>query len=773
MKQNLIIISHLLPNRPLMLQKLDSLFPLAAHKTGSKSLSISSLLCAAGSLNAQTAATKPEPAIEEITEMPEIVIEEAGSVYNPQRLQSHKYTEPLRDIPQTITVIPKAVIEDRGAFSLRDVLKNTPGISMQAGEGGAVSGDNLSIRGFSARSDIYLDGVRDYANYNRDPFNTEQVEITKGPSSSTVGRGSTGGSINTVSKMANLTDSVLTTVSGGTSNLYRGTVDVNQKLSEHAAFRLNTMYHNADTPGRDNVSSERYGIAASLGTGLGTDTRFMLNYQRLEESNIPDYGLPWIPNNGTFSGSGAALAGYQNQPPPGVSFNTFYGLPGVDYEKIQTDHFTTIFEHDFSEHTRLRNITRYTRSHRDSVSTAPRLRDVGVAIGNQYTTVLNRQLQRRQQLTEMFGNQTNLVADFETGPIKHALVTGMEFYLEHQQNANVAGIASVTDLYDPSINTPPSSLPAPANTQDITTMYPGLPAPTEAYLYTCSAYVFDTMKFGKHWEFSGGLRYDHMYATVSLPGNAPGYSNADDLFSYKLALIYKPVKQGSFYFGYGTSFNPTIDGSSGAGLALVTGTNTSTSGLDPEHTSTYELGTKWDVLKERLSLTAALFRSEKTNARTTDASGITTLGGDQLVQGIEFSMTGNITKNWQVFAGYAVMESETKASTTAAAVGQSLSNAPPQTFNLWTTYTLLEKMQVGFGAQYMGARTSNDASTSARTAPGYWTMDAMLSYKFSEKVSLRLNIYNLANERYIGSVGGGQFVPGPGRSAALTASIKF
>ncbi|WP_395743278.1 TonB-dependent receptor [Prosthecobacter sp.] len=759
-----------------MQKKSSSYSRRTARWAGSKTLSATSLLCAAGSLGAQTAApNKLKPQIEDVPmEMPEIVVEAEGSVYNPQRLQSPKYTEPLRDIPQTITVIPRAVIEDRGAFSLRDVLKNTPGISMQAGEGGTVSGDNLSIRGFSARSDIYLDGVRDYANYNRDPFNTEQVEVTKGPSSSTVGRGSTGGSINTVSKMANLTNSVLTTVSAGTSNLYRGTMDVNEKLSEHMAFRLNGMYHTADTPGRDNVSMERYGIAASLGAGLGTDTRFMLNYQRLEESNIPDYGLPWIPNNGTFSGSGAGLTSYQNQAPPGVSFNTFYGLPGVDYEKIQTDHYTAIFEHDFTKDVRVRNVTRYSRSHRDSVSTAPRLRDTDPTAAINYTTALNRQLQRRQQFTEMFGNQTNLVANFETGPIKHALVTGMEFYLEHQQNANVAGIASVTDLYNTGVNLPPSAVPAP-NAQDITTAYPGLPAPTEAYLYTCSAYVFDTMKFGKHWEFSGGLRYDHMYATVSGPGgtSAGGYSNADDLFSWKAAIIYKPVKQGSIYFGYGTSFNPTIDGASGAGLALVSGTNTTTSGLDPEHTSTYELGTKWDVLKERLSLTAALFRSEKTNARTTDASGITTLGGDQLVQGIEFSMTGNITKDWQVFGGYAIMESQTKASTAASSVGQSLSNAPPQTFNLWTTYNVLEKMQVGFGTQYMGSRSSSDSSAGSRTAPGYWTMDAMVSYKFNDKVSLRLNIYNLADERYIGSVGGGQFVPGPGRSAALTASIKF
>lgn len=754
-------------------------------KSGAEALSFTSLLCAAGNLGAQTAPTKPAAEAEEAPmEMPEVVIEASGSVYNPQRLQSPKYTEPLRDIPQTITVIPKAVIEDRGAFSLRDVLKNTPGISMQAGEGGTASGDNLSIRGFSARGDIYLDGVRDYATYNRDPFNTEQVEITKGPSSSTVGRGSTGGSINTVSKMANLTDSVTTTASAGTSSLYRGTMDVNQTLSEHTAFRLNGMYHTANTPGRDDVSVERYGIGASLGTGLGTDTRLMLNYQRLEESNIPDYGLPWVPSNGTaFEGAGAGLAAYQNQAPPGVSFNTFYGLPGVDYQKIQTDHYTVIFEHDFTKEVRLRNVTRFSRSHLDQVATSPRLRDIDPAAGNQYSTALNRQLQRRQQFTEMFGNQTNLVADFTTGAIKHALVTGVEFYFEHQQNANASGISSVTDLYNTGINVPPS---APANTGDLSTsILPGLPAPTEAYLYTCSAYVFDTMKIGKHWEISSGLRYDHMYATVSQPGNAPGYANADDLFSHKLALIYKPVKQGSIYFGYGTSFNPTIDGASNAGLGLTpSATNTSTVGLNPEHTSSYEFGSKWDVMEERLSITAALFRSEKSNARTTDANGITTLAGDQVVQGVEFSATGNITKKWQVFAGYAAMQSHTKASTNTGDVGQSLANAPNQTFNLWTTYNITEKLQGGFGAQYMGIRTSSNGATTStsggitttsgvRVAPCYWTMDAMLSYKFTEKFSMRLNIYNLANERYIGSVGGGQFVPGPGRSAALTATYKF
>jgi catecholate siderophore receptor len=714
------------------------------------------LLCTAGSLAAQQPATSEKKKTEgaaPTTDLPEVIVDATMErTYKPERLASPKYTEPLRDVPQTITVIPKALIEDRGAFTLRDVLRNTPGISMQAGEGGGgLPGDNLAIRGFSSRTDMFIDGVRDYGAYNRDPFNTEQVEVTKGPSSSNAGRGSTGGSINMVSKAANLERSHIANFSLGTDELVRTTVDINEPLSEHMALRVNLLQHNSDSPGRDVVTQERYGIASSLAFGLGTDTRLTLNYQHLTEHNIPDYGIPWVPSNGILPPS---LEGYAGQAPP-VDFDNYYGRKSVDFEDVQTDIFTAIFEHDFSDKARLRNVTRYGRTDRDSVLTAPRFVDIDPGAGFEYTTVLNRQLQRRRMTSEVLSNQTNFNLDFDTGALKHALVTGMEISWERQLNVNaaLASVAGRTDIFNPNPNDPATPLP-------------GLPGEAESHLDTIAFYLFDTITIGKHFEINGGFRFDHVESEARGVNGTKGFSNTDDLLSWKIGLVYKPVEIGSIYFGYGTSFNPSIDGN--AGLALTA----PLSNLDPEETRSFELGTKWDLLGERLSLSAAIFRTEKTNARTNDPILGTMLAGNQVVNGIEFGLAGNITKNWQVFAGYAYMQSEVEASAVVSELGQTLNNTPDHSFNLWTTYNLPKNVQVGFGAQYVGDRTNNNTGI-ARVAPGYWTADAMVSYKVTDKFSLRLNVYNLTDERYIDRVGGGHFVPGAGRSAALTATIKF
>ena len=762
-----------------------------AAQSATETLSITSLLCAAGSLSAQTAVTKPEsttkPAVAP-TDLEEVVIE--GSLYNPQRLQSPKYTEPLRDVPQTLTVIPKVLMQERGAYSLRDVLRNTPGISMQAGEGvsGAGTGDNLAIRGFTSRSDWFIDGMRDLGGYSRDPFNTEQVEVAKGPASTMVGRGSTGGSINLATKMASLNPFNQSDFTYGSSNLYRGTVDVNEPLGEHAALRLNGMYHHADTPGRNDVFQERYGIAASLAFGLGTDTRFTLNYQRIEENNMPDFGIPWVPavsGSSNFSGTGAGLQNFGNQIAP-VSYDNFYGRRNYDYQKNQGDVFTAIFEHDFSKNLRIRNLTRYSRLHADGRVTAPRFRDTSAAAGNQYTATLVREEQRRRITNEYFANQTLIMADFDTGPLKHALVTGMELYWERQAMALRAGNTGTTNLYDPSVSGP---LVGPVNVNRDTTVFGVSPTDFagagESHLDTISFFLFDTVKIGKHWEVVAGARYDHIdaeqrgtYPTGAndIFGNfgVPPISNREDLLSWKAALIYKPVEYGSFYAGYGTSFNPTIDGgvTGSLGLASFGGAGASTQGLDAEETHSYELGTKWDLLKERLSITAALFRTEKVNARVTNA-GLTTLAGNLQVQGIELGIAGQLTKNWQIFAGATHLNSEYKKSSNPAEVGQNIPNTPEYTFNLWTTYNLLDRCQIGLGTQYMGEVIGSTTNPS-RVVPDYWTVDAMIAYRVSEKLTLRLNLYNLADKRYIEtSSSTGHVIPGPGRSIALTASVKF
>jgi catecholate siderophore receptor len=743
---------------------------------------VTSLLLAAGAVSGQTPAKPAEEAkpAADPSELPDVVVEgKQDNLYKPEALQSPKFTAPLRDTPQTVTVIPKTVIEDRGAFSLRDVLRNSPGISMQAGEGGGgLPGDNLSIRGFNSRSDFFIDGVRDSGSYNRDPFNLEQVEVTKGPSSANGGRGSPGGSINVVSKAANLERNHIANITGGTDELVRTTIDANEPLSDHMAFRLNLMYHTGDTPGRDVVTQERFGIAGSLAFGLGTDTRFFLNYQHLTEDNIPDYGIPWVPLTSTPVGSTLppVLQPYENGVPP-VSFDNFYGRRSVDYEHVQMDMVTGILEHDFSDDVRLRNVTRYGRTVRDSVITAPRFFDTapgGGSPGNQYSTTVNRQLQRREMTNEIITNLTNVSIDFDTGPLKHSIATGMEIYVERQLSANASrnpGTAAAgplvpgdrTDVFSPNPNDPPSPLPP-------------LPGAAEAHLDTVAFYLFDTIRIGEKFQINGGVRYDHIQGEVRLPNGLRGYSNNDDIVSGRIGVVYKPLPNGSIYAGYGTSASPSLDAGVsgvGGGLTGTTVTPITQAALDPEKTQSYEVGTKWDVFDERLSLTAAIFRVEKTDARTTDpVTTITTLGGAQEVNGIELGIAGSITNDWQIFGGYSYMESEVTDSAVATQIGNPVNGVPDHSFNIWTTYNLPRRIQVGFGAQYVGERT-NSLEATARTAPGFWTMDAMVSWQINDSLGLRLNIYNLADERYIDRVGGGHFVPGAGRSAALTATLKF
>lgn len=772
-----------------------------ARKTGTEALSVTTLLCAAGSLSAQNAASPAPPTLQSgatPTDLEEMIIE--GRLYNPKRMQSPKYTEPARNIPQTLTIIPKQVIEDRGAFTLRDVLKNTPGISMQAGEGvsGNSGADSLAIRGFSSRSDWFVDGIRDYGNYNRDPWNMEQVEVAKGPASTTMGRGSTGGYINTVSKMAHLQDSTTLNTTVGTSNLYRGTVDTNQQLGEHSALRLNGMWNSNDVAGRDNVFQSRYGIGASLAMGLGTDTRFTLNYMRQEENNLPDFGIPFVPTNGTFVGGYGYLNSYANQIAP-VNYNTSFARRNYDFQKIQTDMITAIFEHDFSSTLKFRNTTRWSRNHYDARVAAPRFVDTVFAptpgnAGNQYTSQLVLEDQRRRQTNTNFTNQSLLNADFDTGKLHHGLVMGLEFSYEQQLAASRAGNVITSDLYDPSVSgslSPGQQAANPGRTTTIQGVAPtDLPTSAESHLATISVYAMDTVKLGKHWQVSGGIRYDHIHfvqhgyyytgANDIFGGSTRGPINNDDLFSWKGALVYKPVDHGSFYFGYATSYNATADGGNSGQLGLTvpgaagvgnTGNNTF-AGFNPEKSTSYELGTKWDLFKERLSLTAALFRTEKTNVRTTNAN-VTTNAGSQSVDGVEIGLAGQLTSRWQIFAGATHMASQVKNSSLAAELNQALPNAPDYTFNLWTTYNITDDLQIGGGTQYMG-KIIGAAGNASRVIPDYWTTDVMVSYRITNNFSLRLNIYNVANNRYLDTVSStGSATPGVGRYAALTASIKF
>jgi catecholate siderophore receptor len=661
-------------------------------------------------------------------------------------LSSPKFTEPLRDIPQTITVVPASVIEAQGATTLRDVLRNVTGISIQAGEGGVPAGDNLSIRGFSARTDFFIDGVRDVGGYSRDPFNVEQVEVVKGPSSSIAGRGSTGGVINLATKTPHLGATRSMALGLGSSDYKRGTLDVNQQIAERAAFRMNVMWNDAETPGRDAVANQRWGVAPSLAFGLGTPTRVTLDYAHLGQDNVPDYGIPWVP------AANVPLSAYADQAPP-VDFSNFYGLTSRDYENTDTDVATGRFEHEFGTALSLRTILRGGRTVRDSLITSPRFES------NNSTTIRRTDWKSRDQTDMIVAGQTDLTARFRTGAVGHALVTGVEITRETSENWNrveQGGAQPTTDLFNPDFSQPYASrLVRDGGVNDATAR-------------SAAVFAFDTVQLNPKFEVSGGVRWDRFaldYRTVNAAGQETTLDRTDDMVSWRSGVVFKPRPNGSVYLGVGTSLNPSTEG-----LSLSASTVT----VDPEKSRSVEAGTKWDVLGGRLGFSTAVFNTTKTNARTPGINAgdpPTVLQGEQTVSGVEVGVNGNVTERWQMFGGYTFMDSEITSSNTPAEVGKAFGNTPNHSFSLWTSYRLPWGIDVGAGTQYVGDRFNSNTGT--RTAPAYWVADAMAAYKVSEQLTLRVNGLNIANERYIDRVGGGHFIPGPSRSVMLTADMGF
>ncbi len=697
--------------------------------------------------------------------LPEVVVtgsqDKDKKSYKTETLSSSKYTGPLRDVPQTVTVVPQAVMREQGAVSLREVLRNVPGISIQAGEGGTPAGDQMTIRGFSARTDMFIDGVRDFGGYSRDPFNFAQVEVSKGPASAYSGRGSTGGSINMVTKEPELERSHEATAGIGTGQYQRYTLDLNEpiKAIPGAAVRMNAMYHTNEVANRDITENERWGVAPSIIFGLGTPTRLKLDYFHMEQNNVPDYGIPWVPPSTT-----GPLAGHSDQPAP-TSWSNFYGLKDRDYEKVTTDIVTTKVEHDFSDDLTVRNQTRYGQTLRDSIITPPRFASI-----NTSTAVARTDWKSRDQVTAILDNQTDFTIKFKTAAIEHTLVPGVE--VTHETDRNYTRTATGINSSNTSLHDPNPDDPYKENIKRNG-------ARLQSTVDSVGVYAFDTLKFNEHWELNGGLRWDYFnvdYVSINTNGTyASNLGHIDRTVSWRTGLVHKPVEEGSIYAAYGTSFNPSVEGLATATTALnTTPTSTSTLNLDPEKTETYEIGTKWDLFKKKLGLALALFHTVKTNARTEDpaiAGDIVVLQGEQQVDGLELGINGNITDDWNVFAGYTFLLSSIENSNNPLEVGNELSNTPRNTLNLWTTYALPLNLEVGAGAQYVGERYNNNANV--RELPEYWVGNAMLAYKINKDMTLRLNVNNLADTEYIDSTSGGHFIPAPGRTATLTSEFKF
>ncbi|HXJ00734.1 MAG TPA: TonB-dependent siderophore receptor [Micropepsaceae bacterium] len=667
-----------------------------------------------------------------------------------------KLTEPLVDTPQSIDTISEQLLKDRAVTNLNDAFRSVPSITIGAGEFKSL-GNSPTIRGFVARTDMFIDGQRDIGDYFRDPFNMEEIQVLEGPASILFGRGSTGGVINQVSKLPSLNSFISGTLTAGTDLTRRATVDINEPLPDlgpGAAFRITAMGHDAKVAGRNVAEASRYGFAPSLALGLGTPTRLTLSYFHQSADDVPDYGLP-----------------YFGTQPAHVPRQNFYGFTS-DYMKTGTDIVTAKVEHDFLDGITVRNQLRYAYYSENFRFTEP-LIATSVPLTTPLSAVMvTRNVNSGNGVQTMLWDQADATVHFDTGFVEHTLVAGIE-----------GGHETTKPEFDNSTGVPsvPLLAPDPHVPFTATSTFPRFKTDTGADSF--AAYALDTLKFGPQWELSGGVRWDYFgldYKDQNFSTTTPGLvtrtdhiPQVDRMFSYRGALVYKLETNANVYFSYGTSFNP-----SGEELSFVASSrsfNLSNVDLSPEKNQNFEAGTKWDLFNNHLALTGAIFRSEKQNARIPDPTNsiLNVLGGDFRVDGFELGATGRITENWQIQAGYSYLDGHVvKSGPGAAPVGSPLMNTPKDTFTVWTTYVLGEGFEIGGGGRYVSSQYTQNVPPT-KTVPSYWTFDVMGKYALSEKMSLQLNVNNVFDKYYYDQLHFFHVVPGPGRTALLSVNFNY
>lgn len=723
--------------------------------------------------------------------------------HQPEMASSPKYTRPILDTPQTITVIPRVVMEEQNLLSLREVLSTLPGITFGAGEGGGGYGDSINLRGFSANNDITIDGMRDSAQYTRsDPFNLQSIELINGANSAVSGAGSVGGSINLVTKRALLRDSQLFSLSGGSDRYGRFTSDSNFIVGESSAIRLNTMAHQNDVPGRKVEHFERWGIAPSVAFGLGTPTTLTVNLYHQRDHNIPQYGVPY----------------YNGAPLPGIDPSEYFGYRNIDRQDIETSAYTAILEHAFDEHISLRNQTRYSLTEQTSVVDAPQgtfclsnnltplgssctVNGIVVPIGF-YLPTGPRGLMRATENRALI-NQTDMTFDVVSGGIAHTIVAGISVASESFK-LNSINLFRNADGSNPFLA--PNHLPfvdfANPNTIYTGPIRPTLTGKTDGELDNRAIYVFDTIEFSPKWLLSLGARQEEndgrsTIYTISTTGTTIGQitgagvplDNDESLFSYRAGLVYKPKANISIYAAHGNAKTPSkasVNGNCTQSANNTAGTNNCT--VAPETALASEVGIKWDMRDGRLSFAAAIFRNDRTNYRVADPdpmnlSGEQALDGRARVDGQILGLSGLLNDNWSIYANYAHLDSEILqgASDYLSGLGQDyakgdpLIQTPKHSASIWSTYDVVPgRWQIGLGSSFQDKFALAQHSASLQTGPlpyssSFTTHRAMLAYTLNRALKLQFNANNLGDKRYYTRIrNNGWATPGDGRSYVIT-----
>jgi catecholate siderophore receptor len=716
---------------------------------------------------AQTASSAPAKAdSSEKTVLPEVVVTGAADYAPTTSTVGGKTPTLLRDIPQSVTVVNREVMNAQAATTMTEALRNVPGITISAGEGGAI-GDNINLRGFSARTDVFLDGLRDRGQYTRDTFAIEAVEVLKGPSSMLFGRGSTGGVINQVSKKPSKNASSEIKASIGTDNYYRTTLDVNRPIGDDAAFRVAAFVQDSKST-RDVVEKKDFGLAPSLRLGIGSATEVTLSALIQRNNDIPDFGFPLVTTNG---------AGTVRKPIAAPS-NRYLGYTDDHFDQ-NVDVVSATIRHKLTPNITLRNQTQIGRYEIDASPSplgAVTRTGGGVPSFNDPLTLLQAPRQDRDRTINdrSIFNQTDFITTVKTDGITHNLTVGFEIGKDNYEESRYIWNTTAAQA---SIN-----LGSPVNGTRQGSRVLSRIVKTSADSY--AVYVNDQIDLNKEWKVVAGLRWDSFKVDTNLQKSVlpAGFTadttkavepKTDRMFNPRAGLLYQPTETQTYYVSYGTSFNPSAE--------TVT-QSSSTAKLDPEKNRSLEVGTKLDFLEGDLSFNSALFQVQKANARSTDPlTGAVNLDGDVRVRGLELGIVGRITPQWQVLAGYTFLDgkvlrskdrsgSGTVASPYVFAEGKTLQNTPRHSASAWTTYSFLGDWEAGGGVVYSAKRNLNNYEDAV--TDGYTRLDATVAYK-QAAYDIRVNLQNLTDKVYFETASGGRATPVKGRGLIVTGAYRF
>lgn len=699
------------------------------------------------------------------TQLPTVTVKadaEKADGYRATTTRVGKILQDPQDVPQAVTIVTQKLMEEQQVGSLKEAMRNVAGVSFNAAEGGR-SGDNMNLRGFYTFGDMYLDGIRDTAQYNRETFNLEQIDVLRGAGAMLFGRGQAGGVINQVSKTPLDEDRYKLTGSLGSYDYREITADLNKTFNDSTALRVNLMDRHEGSWRENPVTGsepdiQRKGVGLSFGLNLYTDNQFWLNYYELKTNDNPDYGTPF--NNATRHISDK------------FSTDTFWGAHNT-FDESDTKMTSLVNEYRFSPTSQLRTQIRVADYERSYWARTPSATVAPTANASLCTTATNcNGGPTRAADYDTTTVQSDYSTQFSAFGMKHEALAGVEYLKETSDRSSLLNLGGTTRA------NPPYYLPYVAS-------------PTQGVVHfdsdSYAVYAQDTVEFVPKWKAMLGVRRDMMSADYQST-TSPHLSYNEN--SYRSALMYQPESATNYYLSWSNSFSPTAD------LYQLT-----VAPLPPERSNVVELGAKWMLFEGDLAVRTALYRAVKNWERNTDLeSTASILTRKRRTDGFELEIAGRITDDWEVFSGLALMDAKIlkvaeniNATTGAVTFGnpgyedERARNTPPYTFNLWTTYKVDRYWKIGGGVEIKGERLGFNPSGAGaiptlpgstsfypNTLPGYTRWDAMAAYERKDW-ALRLNIRNLFNKTYYDALydNGAFAVPGTHRMAILTAELKF